>query len=121
MNCFYLFYVSIGRSIFKETSFRSNPNTFSDSVFQQGIDKLIIFMLGNGQWNAAVGHGEVHLPQDGAAVIRHGEVTRLDHAPPPFPRGVSARSTSRSSPTLSRMTASVHAKRSVVCRYSFDS
>ena len=58
---------------------------------------------------------------DGAAAIRHGEVTRLDHAPPPFPRGVSARSTSRSSPTLSRMTASVHAKRSVVCRYSFDS
>ena len=55
-------------------------------------------------------------------VIRHGEVTRLDHVPPPpFPRGVSARSTSRSSPTLSRMTASVHAKRSVVCRYSFDS
>lgn len=27
----------------------------------------------------------------------------------------------RSSPTLRRMTASVHAKRSVVCRYSFDS
>ena len=109
----------------KEKIGHSSPGTFSSIIVRsEHAQQRRLAAAGRAHERdvPAVGHGEIDGAQDGAAVIRHGEVTCFDHAlPPPFPRGVSARSTSRSSPTLSRMTASVQAKRSVVCRYSFDS